>query len=112
VYGGFVHLRDRMAGIDVCLDDLQSGLEASSRAAEALHAESLRLGGIFKQKGDRPPIASLVRHAADLQACALDQREAFQELRNAITAFRDQLKRSNRALRPPPGASAADRHQL
>lgn len=106
-----MHLKDRIAGIDVSLDDLQSGLEACSRAAEALHTESVRLDGIVKRRRNGPPIGLLVRHAADLQACALDQREAFQELRNAIARLQDELKRSNSAVRPPPGALAADRRQ-
>ena len=41
-------LTDRMAGIDTNLDDLQAGLEASSRAADALQSDTTKFNGLLK----------------------------------------------------------------
>jgi len=43
-----VNLRDRMAGIDANLDDLQAGVEASSRAADALQSDTTKSDGLLK----------------------------------------------------------------
>jgi hypothetical protein len=43
-----VNLKDRMAGIDANLDDLQSGMEASSRAADSLHTDTTKFDGLLK----------------------------------------------------------------
>jgi hypothetical protein len=98
-----LNIKDRMAGIAANLDDLQSGLEACSRAADALHNESKRVDGILKHIKSAPLIGSLVRHAADLLACARDQREALRELRDGIGRLQQELKRTNGAAKPPPG---------
>lgn len=101
-------LKDRMTAIDVNLDDLQSGVEASSRAADALHTDAAGFDKILKRFKNVPLIGSLVRRAVELQTCARDQRAALRELREAITRLQKELTRSNSAVRPPP-ASAADR---
>jgi len=97
-----------MAGINASLDDLQSGVEACSRAAVALHTNAAGFGEILKRIKTVPLIGLLVKRAADLQACARDQRGALRELRHAIARLQAELKRSNSAVRPP-SAVAADR---
>ena len=103
-------LRDRMAGIDANLDDLQSGLEACLRAADALHTESAKFDAILKQIEDAPVIGSLVRHAADIQACARDQRAALRELRRGIARLQEELRIPSHGMRPPPDVAADRRH--
>jgi hypothetical protein len=100
VVGSFqVNLRERMAGIDANLDDLQSGMEASSRAADNLHTDTTKFDGLLKG----PLLRSIVRHVRDLRACALDQRAALEELRNAVARLRQELQIAQRAaIRPPP----------
>lgn len=103
-----MNLKDRMAAIDVNLDDLQSGVEASSRAADALHTDAAGFNKILKRFKNVPLIGSLVRRAAELQACARDQRAALRELREDISRLQKDLTRSSGTVRPPR-ASAADR---
>jgi len=43
-----VNLRNRMAGIDANLDDLQAGVEASSRAADILQRDTTKFNGGLK----------------------------------------------------------------
>lgn len=90
-------LRDRLAGIDANLNDLQAGIEAGSRAADTLQADTTKFNGPL----NRPLLRAVVRHVKDLQACARDQREAMQELREGIGRLHQELKRSNGAARPP-----------
>ena len=91
-------LRDRIAGIEANLDDLQAGIEAGSRAADTLQADTAKCNGLL----NKPLLRTVVRHVKDLQACARDQREAMQELREGIARLQQELKRSNGAVRPPP----------
>jgi len=89
----------RMAGIDANLDDLQSGLEASSRAAEHLHADTTKCDGLLAP----PLLRSVLRHLQELRACARDQRAALRELRNSLAKLRSELQITQRtAIRPPP----------
>jgi hypothetical protein len=100
-----LNLRKRLATIDTNLDDLQSGMEASYRAANALQTDTSKFNGLLKA----PLLRSVLRHVKDLQSCARDQRAAMQELRNSITRLREELKVARRtAIRPPPmeGATA------
>ena len=101
-----MNLENRMAGIDANLDDLQAGLEASCRAADVLHKESATLEKILKRIKNVPLIGSLVRHAANVQVCARDQREALGELREGFLRLQQELKRSN-SVRPPLVVAAA-----
>jgi hypothetical protein len=87
-----------MAGIDTNLDDLQAGLEASSRAADALQSDTTKFDGLLKA----PLLRAVVRHVKELQACARDQRVALQELRDGISRLQEELTRSARAVKPPP----------
>jgi hypothetical protein len=106
VVGDFdVNLRERMAAIDASLDDLQSGMEASSRAADGLRIETTKFNGLLKA----PLIRSVVRRVKDLRACARDQRAALRELRNSFARLREELRIAQRAaFRPPPTASPDD----
>lgn len=94
-----MNLRQRMAGIDANLDDVQASAEASSRAADTLIADTARSDGLLKS----PLLRSVARHVKDLQACARDQRMALQELRTSVARLREELKLAQRAaIRPPP----------
>jgi hypothetical protein len=103
-----MNLTDRMAGIDASLDDLQSGVEASSRAAGALRTESAKLEAILKQVKNAPLAATLLRHAADVQQCAREQRAVLQDLRDALRKLRLELKHSNGAGKRVPPAIDGD----
>jgi hypothetical protein len=92
-----------MAGIDANLDDLQSGMEANSRAAEHLHSDTTKFDGLLKG----PLLRSVLRHVQELRACARDQRAALQELRNSLGKLGDELQIAKRStIRPPPTAGA------
>jgi predicted AlkP superfamily phosphohydrolase/phosphomutase len=104
-----VNLKDRMAGIDANLDDLQSGIEASTRTADVLHSDAAGFAQTLKYIKNAPVIESLVRRAAELQVSARDQRGVIQELREAITRLQEELKFSKGSLGPAPLSSAADR---
>jgi hypothetical protein len=100
-----VKLKDRMAGIDANLDDLQSGIEACSRGADSLHDDAAGFAQALKRIRNAPVIGSLVKRAAELQACVRDQRGTIQELREAIARLQEELTLSNGAVRPPPQSS-------
>src|SRR5438552_2536916 len=87
-----------MVGIDANLDDLQSGLEACSRAAKTLQCDTTSANGLSDTSFHR----SVVRHVEDLMACARDQKVAMQELREGVTRLQEELTHSNGAVRPPP----------
>jgi hypothetical protein len=87
-----VNLKNRLAAIDVNLDDLQSGIEAGSRTAHTLRADTTKLNGLRTD----PVIRNVVRHVEDLQACVRDQRAAMQELRDGVTRLQKDLQRANR----------------
>jgi hypothetical protein len=89
---------ERMACIDANLDDVQAGLEACSRAADTLQADTARFNGFLNGS----LVRSVVRHVKDLQACARDQSVALQELRDSIAGLREELVASERSVRPPP----------
>ena len=96
-------LRDRLAGIDANLDDVQAGAEACSRAADTLIGVTSRLNGNLKG----PLAQALTRNAKDLQACSSDQRTALRELRASLALLRDELTVPRRAaIRPPPLTAA------
>jgi hypothetical protein len=90
-----MNLKDRMARIDVNLDDLQSGLEASSRASDALHKDTTKFDGQLNPSLRR----SVLGHVKDLLTCTRDQREALQELREGIARLEQDLNGTLRPLR-------------
>jgi hypothetical protein len=91
-------LNDRMASIDTNLDDLQSGLEACSRAADILHADTTKFSGFL----DAPLLRAVLGHVKELLLCARDQRVALQELRGSVARLQSELESSQGAGRPPP----------
>ena len=108
VVGDFqVNLRNRMAGIDTNLDDLQAGIEACLRAADTLQTDTTKFDGLLQE----PLLRAVLRHVKDLQACAQDQRAALQELREGISRLQQELKGSGSAVRPPPFAVADQEQQ-
>ena len=95
-------LRERLAGIDTNLDDVQAGGEACSRAADTLIADTAQFDGHLKG----PLLRAVTRHANEMRTCARDQRTALRELRNSVARLRDELKVARRAaIRPPPLAA-------
>jgi hypothetical protein len=88
-----MNLKDRMTAIEASLDDLQSGMEASSRAADALKFDTTKSG----EERSR----SVLRHVKDLESSARHQRAAMQELRNSVARLQEELERSSRGVRPP-----------
>ena len=95
-----------MVVIDASLDDLQSGIEASSRIADMLHSDASEFAHALKQIRNAPVIESLVRRAAELQVSARDQRAVILELREAIAELLEALKFSRGAVKTSPQASA------
>jgi chromosome segregation ATPase len=102
-----LNFTDRIAGLDTNLEDLQAGIEATARAADTLQTDTTKFDGLLKVS----LLRAVVRHVQELQACARDQRAALQELRDSISRLRQELKRSNGVVRPPPiiGADAVRR---
>jgi len=71
-----------MAGIDANLDDLQSGVEACTRAAHTIQRDAAAVERQASQQIEHADlIGLLVRRAEELQTCALDQSGALRELR-------------------------------
>jgi hypothetical protein len=99
-----VNLRNRMAGIDANIDDVQAGAEACARAANTLVQDAEKFNGLFKG----PLLRSLIRHAKELQACTRDQRSALQELRNSVARLREELKPARRAATRPTARGMTD----
>ena len=94
-----MNLRERMAGIDANLDDVQAGAEATSRAANTLIEDTGRFNGQLKG----PLLRAVTRHVKELRACAGDQRAALSELRKSLAGLRHALRLAQReAIRPPP----------
>jgi hypothetical protein len=103
-----VKLGDRLASIDANVDDVQSGAEACSRAANTLIADTSRLDGHLKG-----PIGQvLARHVKDLQACARDQRAAVRELRSSLARLREELTVPKHAAIRPPARAASDPEEV
>jgi nucleotide-binding universal stress UspA family protein len=100
-----VKLRQRLAGIDVHLDDVQAGAEACSRAADTLIADTAKFDGPL----EGPLLRAVTRHIQELQACARDQWTALGELRNSVAQLRDELNIAKRAVIRPPSPTAIDR---
>jgi len=97
-----VKFKDRMAGIDANLDDLQSGVEAAARSACTIQTEAARFDDLLKRTHNAPLIRSLERRAEELKACVRDQRGALQELRDGLARLQEEVTRSNVSIRPPP----------
>jgi prefoldin subunit 5 len=86
-----VKLKSRLAGIDANLDDLQAGVEACARAAEALHSDAAKYK-ILGQIRNAPFIGSLLNRLGDLELFARDQEGTLQELREQINRLQEELQ--------------------
>jgi ABC-type transporter Mla subunit MlaD len=104
-----VKLKSRLAGIDANLDDLQAGVEACARAAEALHTDAAKYNTIFKRIRNVPFIRSLLKRLGELEEFARDQEGTLQELREQLDRLQEELQPENAELHPPRLATAADR---
>lgn len=94
-----MNLRERLAGIDVNLDDVQAGAEATARAAGSLMADAARFDSLL----NGPLLRAVTQHVKELQAGANDQRGALEELRSSLARLRQELDLAQRAdIRPPP----------
>jgi hypothetical protein len=90
-----VNVKDRMAEVAANLDDMQAGLEACCRAADALYNETGKLYGLIKPVGNTPSFSAVLRHAAKLQVWTRDQRGTLQDLRESLRRLHEELERSN-----------------
>jgi hypothetical protein len=101
LYGGQqVNLRNMMAGIDTNLDDLQSGVEACTRAAHTIQSDATAVDRqVSKLIEHADLIGLLVRRAQELQVCVRDQKGALRELRQNVALLRAELKLSYTAQR-------------
>ena len=95
-----MNLRNRMAGIDTNLDDLQSGVEACTRAAHIIQSDAEAVDQQMSKLIEHADlIGLLIKRAKELQVCALDQIGALRELRQNVALLRAELKLSNTAQR-------------
>jgi hypothetical protein len=75
-------LRDRLAGINANLDDLQAGIEGSARAADGVSSAAAAINGTApSQLGSDDLMKSLTHHAREAESCANHQRGVLRELR-------------------------------
>jgi prefoldin subunit 5 len=106
-----LNVKHRLAGIVANLDDLQSGVEACARAAEALHTDAAKYHKILKQIKNAPFIRSLMKRLGELEVFARDQEGTLQELRERIDRLQDELRAESFEVEPPRVAAAADRRR-
>jgi len=106
-----VNLKDRLAGIDANLDDLQAGAEACVRAVEALHTDAAKYHKILKHIKNAPFIRSLMKRLGELEEFARDQEGTLQELREHIDRLQEGARAGRFAVRTPGAATAADRRR-
>lgn len=92
-----LNLKDRLAGIDANLDDLQASVEACGRAAESLHADAEGFDTILKGSRNRPAAQSLVRHVDELQSWIREQQGVLKELREGIARSRQEMMGTERS---------------
>lgn len=95
-----MNLKNRMAGIDTNLDDLQSGIEACTRAAHTIQTDAVAVDQQLSRLVDHADlIGLLIRRANELEASARDQSGALRELRQNVALLRAELKLSDTAQR-------------
>ena len=104
-------MKDRLAGIDANLDDLQAGIEACARIAEALHTDAAKYHKILKQIKNAPFIRSLMKRLGELEVFARDQEGTLQELRERIERLQDAVRAGSFEVRTPRVAAAGDRRR-
>ena len=80
-----MNLRERLAGIDTNLDDVQAGAEATSRAADTLIADTAKFNGQLKG----PLLRAVARHRSALRRSATAPGECRGGARvAAVSAYR------------------------
>ena len=88
-----VTLQERIGVIETNLEDLQSGLEAESRAIGSVQHEMLKVDDVLSRGNDAAQLArSLVQKTRELRTCLEDQRGALRELRNNMSQLRHELR--------------------
>jgi hypothetical protein len=100
--GALVDFDNRLNAIEANLDDLQAGVEASSRAAHKIDGDATKSNGQLKAAFNR----SLLDHVKDLLNCLRDQRAVVRELRRSVVELRHE-ESARRPVRPPPAARPA-----
>jgi hypothetical protein len=103
-----LNLKNRLAGIDANLDDLQAGAEACTRTAEALHDDAVKFDQILKRIKDAPLIGSLLKRLGELEVFARDQERTLQELREHIDRLQEGLPAEVFGSKSSRLATAAD----
>lgn len=94
-----VRIKDRLAGITANVDDLQAGVEASSRAADAMLQESRTIKSSVKLISlALESMKALVRHAVLLRSCSRDQCVVLVELRKGVVQLQKDLERGIREI--------------
>ena len=106
-----MNVKQRLAGIDANLDDLQAGIEACARTAEALHTDAAKYHKILKQIKNAPFIRSLMKRLGELEVFARDQEGTLQELREHIDRLQDGLLAGSFEVGSPRVTAAADRRR-
>jgi hypothetical protein len=87
-----MELRQRLASIAANPDDLQTGVERVSRAADGVRRDAAALNGDHVPSGnDGDLLKSLAQNATDIEACANHQRGAMRELRQNIARLGREL---------------------
>ena len=82
--------RTQLASIEANLDDLQTAIEGSARAADGVRRESQSLNGTSVLVS-----SALILHAGELDASSAHQRGALRELRQNIARLARELADAN-----------------
>jgi ribosomal protein L29 len=90
--------QDRLASITANLDDLQAGVEGGSRAADSVRHDIATINGTAVRLPDGNVLASLTRHAKEVEVCASHQRGAMRELRQNIARLGRELNTATRGF--------------
>jgi prefoldin subunit 5 len=106
-----LNVKHRLAGIDANLDDLQAGVEACARAAEALHSDAAKYHTILKHIKNVPFIRSLMKRLGELEEFARDQEGTLQELREHVDRLQEGLRVGSFEASTPGVATAGDRRR-
>ena len=86
-------IHDRIDVINTNLDDLQSGIEAESRAVSSVQDDAARVDQLLATGlGTANLLGSLVRNTRELRMCLRDQRAALAEIRENIAHLREEVR--------------------
>jgi hypothetical protein len=87
--------KERLGSINANLDDLQSGVERGSRAADGVRRDVTAVNGT-PISGDL--VRLLTQHAIEIEASAIHQRGAMRELRQNIARLGRELSAAKSGL--------------